>query len=88
MSMNALESNRDDRRPLQEIGERENGLPDRTYRGRRTVCLPKVRENSIVTCVATQTARYAKLKNNQAQGESEMRNHSCEDDSIKTENLT
>ena len=63
LSMNALESNRDYTRPLQEIRERERGLTDRKDRGLGTVCLPEMRENGIGICVATQIARYVKPKN-------------------------
>ena len=63
LSMNAMESNRDYTRPLEEIRERERGLTDRKDRGRGTVCLPEMRKSSIGICVATQIARYVKPQN-------------------------
>ena len=63
LSMNALESNRDYTRSLQEIRTRERGLTDRKDRGRGTVCLPEMRENSIGICVGTLIARYVKPEN-------------------------
>ncbi len=58
LSMNALEWNRDLRRPVQEIRDREAGLSDKPDRGRGTVSLPALREGNIGLVVATQIARY------------------------------
>ena len=58
LSMNALEWNRDLRKPVQEIREREKGLTDRPDRGKGVVSLPELRKGQIGLVVATQIARY------------------------------
>ncbi len=58
LSMNALEWNRDLRRPVREINEREAGLTDKPDRGKATVSLPELRKGHIGLVVATQIARY------------------------------
>ena len=58
LAMNALDWNRDLRRPLAEIRERERHLLDRPDRGRNTVCFPELRKGGVGVCVATQIARY------------------------------
>jgi membrane dipeptidase len=58
LSMNALEWNRDLKKPLSEINEREKGLADKPDRGRATVSLPELRKGNIGLVVATQIARY------------------------------
>ena len=63
LSMNALEWNRDLRRPIEEIREREKHLVDRPDRGRGTVSFPEMRRGQIGLCVATQIARYVKPSN-------------------------
>ncbi len=63
LAMNALEWNRDLREPLEAIRAREGGLTDKPDRGRGTVCFPEMRLGGIGLCVATQIARYVKLKN-------------------------
>ena len=63
LSMNALEWNRDFRRPIEEIRQREQGKTDKKDRGKGTVCFPEMRRNGIGICVATQIARYVKPKN-------------------------
>ncbi|MEW6156343.1 MAG: membrane dipeptidase [Verrucomicrobiota bacterium] len=63
LSMNALEWNRDLRRPIDEIRAREAGLTDKPDRTRGTVCLPEMRRGRIGICVATQIARYVKPQN-------------------------
>src|SRR5438874_13288805 len=63
LSMNALEWNRDLRRPVAEIRERERGLTDKKDRGNGTVCFPEMRRGNIGLCVATQIARYVKPGN-------------------------
>ncbi|NND33533.1 MAG: peptidase M19 [Saprospiraceae bacterium] len=58
LAMNAIEWNRDLRQPLQHIREREMHMPDKSDRGRGTVCLPELRNGQIGLVVATQLARY------------------------------
>jgi len=58
LSMNALEWNRDLRKPVQEINAREKGLKDKPDRGNATVSLPELRKGNIGLVVATQIARY------------------------------
>ena len=54
LSLNALEYNRDLRRPLHELRERESGMNDLPGRGRGTVSFPEMRKAGIGLCVATQ----------------------------------
>lgn len=58
LSMNALEWNRDLRRPVAEIRAREHHLADKPDRGRGTVSLPALRAGNIGLVVATQIGRY------------------------------
>jgi membrane dipeptidase len=58
LSMNALEWNRDLRRPIAEINEREKGLTDKPDRGNGVVSLPELRKGEIGLVVATQIGRY------------------------------
>jgi membrane dipeptidase len=58
LSMNALEWNRDLRRPVSEINEREKDLTDKPDRGKGTVSLPELRKGNIGLVVATQIGRY------------------------------
>lgn len=58
LSMNALEWNRDLRRPVSEINAREKGLTDKPDRGNAVVSLPELRRGNIGLVVATQIARY------------------------------
>ena len=58
LSMNALEWNRDYRRPLAEIRAREQGKTDKPDRGRGVVSFEEMRKGGIGVCVATQIARY------------------------------
>ena len=58
LSMNALEWNRDLRRPVAEINKRETGLTDKPDRAKATVSLPELREGNIGMVVATQIGRY------------------------------
>jgi membrane dipeptidase len=58
LSMNALEWNRDLRKPVAEINGREKGLTDKPDRGSATVSLPELRKGNIGLVVATQIARY------------------------------
>lgn len=58
LSMNALEWNRDLKKPVSEINAREKGLTDKPDRGRAVVSLPELRKGNIGLVVATQIARY------------------------------
>ena len=58
LSMNAMEWNRDLRKPIQEIRDREKGMTDKTDRGNNVVCFPELRKANIGLVVATQIARY------------------------------
>lgn len=58
LSMNALEWNRDLRKSVDEINDREKGLTDKPDRGNATVSLPELRKGNIGLVVATQIARY------------------------------
>lgn len=58
LSMNALEWNRDLRKPVVEINDREKGLTDKPDRGNATVSFPELRKGNIGLVVATQIARY------------------------------
>jgi membrane dipeptidase len=58
LSMNAMEWNRDLRKPIDEIRQREKGLNDKPDRGNSTVCFPELRKGNIGLVVATQIARY------------------------------
>jgi membrane dipeptidase len=63
LSMNALEWNRDLRRPVSEINGREAGLTDKPDRAKAVVSLPELRKGNIGLVVATQIARYVALGN-------------------------
>lgn len=63
LSMNALEWNRDLKKPIAEINEREKGLTDKPDRGKATVSLPELRKGNIGLVVATQIARYVAPEN-------------------------
>ena len=58
LSMNAIEWNRDLRKPVSEINAREKGLSDKPDRGLAVVSLPELRMGNIGLVVATQIARY------------------------------
>src|SRR6187402_2187339 len=58
LSMNALEWNRDLRKPIAEINAREAGLTDKPDRAKGIVSLPELRRGDIGLVVATQIARY------------------------------
>ena len=58
LSMNAMEWNRDLRRPITEIREREKGMTDKPDREKGTVSLPALRKGNIGLVVATQIGRY------------------------------
>ena len=63
LSMNAMEWNRDLRKPIIEIRQREKGLTDKPDRGNNTVCFPELRKGDIGLVVATQIARYVSPEN-------------------------
>ena len=56
LSMNAMEWNRDLRRPISEINEREKGMKDKPDRGNAVVCLPELRRGNIGLVVGTMIA--------------------------------
>jgi membrane dipeptidase len=58
LSMNAMEWNRDLRRPIQEIRDREKDMTDKPDRGNGVVCFPELKKGNIGLVVATQIARY------------------------------
>jgi membrane dipeptidase len=58
LSMNAMEWNRDLRKPITAINDREKGLNDKPDRAKATVSLPELRKGNIGLVVATQIARY------------------------------
>jgi membrane dipeptidase len=57
LSMNAIDWNRDLRRPLSEIRDREKGMKDKPDRGGGVVSIPELRKGNIGLVVATQIAR-------------------------------
>jgi len=58
LSMNALEWNRDLRRPLEEIRRREEGKTDLPGRAAGVISFEEMRRGEIGLCVSTQIARY------------------------------
>ena len=58
LSMNAMEWNRDLRKSILEIRDREQGMIDKPDRGNGVVCFPELRKGNIGLVVATQIARY------------------------------
>jgi len=58
MAMNAIEWNRDYRKSVFEIRDREKGLTDKPDRGNGVASLPELRKGNIGLIVATQLARY------------------------------
>jgi membrane dipeptidase len=63
LAMNALEWNRDLRRPIDELRARDRHYTDKPDRGNATVSFPEMRKAQIAVCVATQIARYVKPNN-------------------------
>jgi len=63
LSMNALEWNRDLKKPVAEINQREKDLKDKPDRGNALVSLPELRKGNIGLVVATQIARYVREDN-------------------------
>jgi membrane dipeptidase len=58
LSMNAMEWNRDLRKSIGEIRDREKGMNDKPDRGKGTVSFAELRKGNIGVIVATQIARY------------------------------
>lgn len=58
LSMNAMEWNRDLRKPISEIRQREKNLADKPDRGKGVVSFEELRKGNIGLIVATQIARY------------------------------
>src|SRR5690606_32205250 len=58
LAMNAIEWNRDLRKPVSEIREREEGMSDKLDRAKGTVALPELRKGNVGLVVSTQIARY------------------------------
>ncbi len=63
LSMNAMEWNRDLRKPIHDIRIREKGMTDKPDRGNNVVCFPELRKGNIGLVVATQIARYVAADN-------------------------
>lgn len=63
LSMNAMEWNRDLRKGVEEINQREKGMKDKPDRENATVSLPELRKGNIGLVVATQIARYVSPDN-------------------------
>jgi membrane dipeptidase len=63
LSMNAMEWNRDLRKSIDEIRDREKGMTDKPDRGNGVVCFPELRKGNIGLVVATQIARYVAQDN-------------------------
>jgi membrane dipeptidase len=64
LAMNAMEWNRDLRKSITEIREREKGMTDKPDRGNNVVCFEELRKGNIGLVVATQIARYVARGNN------------------------
>src|SRR5690554_2531040 len=60
LAMNAIEWNRDLKKPVAVIRQGEEGLQDKLDRARGTVALPELRKAHIGLVVATQIARFVK----------------------------
>jgi membrane dipeptidase len=58
LAMNAMEWNRDLRKPVNEIREREKDLKDKPDRGNNVVSFDELRKGDVGIVVATQIARY------------------------------
>jgi membrane dipeptidase len=58
LSMNAMEWNRDLRKPISEIREQEKSLTDKPDRGKGVVNFEELRNGNVGLVVATQIARY------------------------------
>jgi membrane dipeptidase len=64
LSMNAMEWNRDLRKPIAEIRLREQMMTDKPDRGKGVVCFDELRKGNVGLVVATQIARYVAPDNN------------------------
>jgi len=58
LAMNAIEWNRDLRKPVMDIRKREVGMTDKLDREKGVVALPELRQGNIGLVVATQIARF------------------------------
>lgn len=58
LAMNAMEWNRDLRKPINEIREREKDMKDKPDRGNNVVSFDELRKGDVGIVVATQIARY------------------------------
>lgn len=58
LAMNAMEWNRDYKKSIHEIREREKGMTDKPDRGNSVVCFSELRKGNVGLVVATQIARY------------------------------
>lgn len=63
LSMNAMEWNRDLRKPIKEIREREKDLTDKLDRAKGVVNFEELRKGNVGLVVATQIARYVSPDN-------------------------
>jgi membrane dipeptidase len=63
LAMNAMEWNRDLRKSVKEIREREKGMTDKADRGNNVVSFEELRKGNIGVVVATQIARYVAPEN-------------------------
>jgi membrane dipeptidase len=63
LAMNALEWNRDLKRPVMDIRRREKGQSDKPDRENGVVALPELRDGNIAIVIATQIARYVEAGN-------------------------
>jgi membrane dipeptidase len=63
LTMNAMEWNRDLRKPISEIRERERSKTDKPDRGNNVVCFEELRKGNIGLLFATQIARYVSPEN-------------------------
>lgn len=63
LSMNAMEWNRDLRKSVFEIREREKNLCDKPDRGKGTVAFPELKKGNVGLVIATQIARYVDESN-------------------------
>ena len=63
LSMNAMEWNRDLRKSISEIRDREKGMTDKADRGNGVVNFEELRKGNIGLVVATQIARYVTREN-------------------------
>jgi membrane dipeptidase len=60
LAMNAMEWNRNLKKPVTELREREKDMKDKPDRARNTVSLPALRDSRVGLVVATQIARFVR----------------------------